>query len=188
VKAGKEKKRLWVVTELYRPEMTSTGYYLTQTAEGLTDEFEVKVLCGQPNYSARGVKAPPREFHKQVEIFRCKGTTLDKNVIPFRVLNMLTLGASVFYKALLNFRKGDYVLVVTTPPSLPFITAFASLWRGASYTLLIHDNYPEILIAADKTKPDSALVKFLNYCNRWLYKYARNIVVVGRDMFENFRT
>ena len=49
--------RLWIVTELYYPEETSTGYYLTRIAEGLADVADVKVLCGQPNYSARGTRA-----------------------------------------------------------------------------------------------------------------------------------
>lgn len=177
-------KTLWVVTELYYPEETSTGYYLTRVAEGLTDEFQVKVLCGQPNYSARGTKAPKTETHKRVEIFRAAGTTLDKNVIIFRLINMLTLGISVFFKALRHFRKGDRIMVVTTPPSLPFITAIAALFKGSSYILLIHDNYPEILIAANKTKENSLLVNILNHFNRWLYKYASKIIVCGRDMFE----
>ena len=99
------RKRLWVVSELYYPEETSTGYYLTKIAEGLTGSFEVKVLCGQPNYFKRGVRAPSRETHKDVDIYRCAGTTLDKNVIAFRLVNMLTLGMSVFFKALFNFKK-----------------------------------------------------------------------------------
>ena len=176
------RKTLWVVTELYYPEETSTGYYLTRIAEGLTDEYEVKVLCGQPNYSARGVRAAKREIHKRVEIFRSFGTTLDKNIIIFRLLNMLTLSLSIFWNALLQFKKGNQVLVVTTPPSLPFVTAIASLLRGTSYILLIHDNYPEILIAAGKTSAESSFVKTLNFFNRWLYKYASKIIVVGRDM------
>jgi glycosyltransferase involved in cell wall biosynthesis len=179
-----KKKRLWVVTELYYPEETSTGYYLTRIAEGLAGDFDVKVICGQPNYSARGAVAPKREVHNGVEIFRTFGTTLDKNVILFRLINMLTLGVSTFFKALSNFQKGDRVLVVTTPPSTPFITAVASLFRGAGHILLIHDNYPEILVAAEKTKENSFFVRTLNYCNRWLYKYASKIIVVGRDMKE----
>lgn len=179
-----KKKRLWVVTELYYPEETSTGYYLTRIAEGLAEDFDVKVICGQPNYSARGAVAPKREIHKGVEIFRTFGTTLDKNVILFRLINMLTLGFSTFFKAVANFRKGDRVLVVTTPPSTPFITGFATLLRGAGHILLIHDNYPEILVAAQKTREDSFFVKTLNYFNRWLYKYAAKIIVVGRDMKE----
>ena len=179
-----KKQRLWVISEPYYPEETSTGYYLTRIAEGLAGDFDVKVLCGQPNYSARGTVAPKREVHKGVEIFRAAGTTLDKNVIPFRLLNMLTLGLSVFVKALRHFRRGDRVLVVTTPPSMPFVIAMAALTKGASYTLLIHDNYPEILVATQKTKPNSLLVSVMSIANRWLYKSAAKIIVVGRDMQE----
>lgn len=177
-------EKLWVVTELYYPEETSTGYYLTRIAEELADCFDVKVLCGQPNYSGRGIRAPKREIHKNVEIFRGFGTTLDKNVILYRLINMLTLSFSIFLKSLLNFQKKDKVLVVTTPPTLPFIAAIAALTRGASYTLLIHDNYPEILIAVGKTTENSLLVKTVNYFNRRLYRNASKIIVVGRDMRE----
>lgn len=175
---------LWVLTEPYYPEETSTGYYLTRIAEGLADVFNVKVLCGQPNYSARSIDAPKHEIHKNVEIFRAAGTRLNKNVILLRLVNMATLGTSIFFKALLHFRAGDRILVVTTPPSLPFIAAVASLYRGASYALLIHDNYPEILVAAGKTHENSFLTKFMDFWNRWLYKYASKIIVVGRDMRE----
>ena len=178
------KDRLWVISELYYPEETSTGYYLTRIAEGLTDKFDVKAISGQPNYSARGTIAPKREKHKGVEIFRSTGTRLDKNVIVFRLINMLTLSASVFFNAVYRFAAGDRVLVVTNPPTIPFIVALASLFRGASYTLLIHDNYPEILIAVKKMRPGSFSATFLAYLNRWLYKYAAKIIVVGRDMEE----
>ena len=178
------KPRLWVVSELYYPEVTSTGYYLTQIAEGLTDTFDVKALCGQPNYSARGTRAPKREVRSGVEIFRAAGTTLNKNVIFFRLVNMLTLGFSTFFLSLRFFRKGDRVLVVTNPPTTPFVIAFSSLFRGAAYTLLIHDNYPEILVAAGKAGDKSLIVKFLGFWNRWLYKHAAGIIAVGRDMRE----
>lgn len=185
-KQGDNKKTppniLWVVSELYYPEMTSTGYYLTKIAEGLTDAFEVKVLCGQPNYSARGIRAPKKEFHKNVEIFRVFGTTLDKNIIIFKIINMLTLSLSMFFKALLKFRKDEDVLVVTTPPSMPFVIALASVLKKSRYTLLIHDIYPEMLIACGKTNENSLLVRLLNRANKLLYKRAKKIIVVGRDM------
>ena len=179
-----QRPTLWVISELYYPEETSTGYYLTRIAEGLTDKFDVKVISGQPNYSARGTIAPKQEEHKGVEIFRVAGTRLDKNVIAFRLINMVTLSTTVFMNALHRFAAGDRVLVVTNPPTMPFIVALASLFRGASYTLLIHDNYPEILIAAKKLREDSFVATLLAYFNRWLYKYAAKIIVVGRDMEE----
>lgn len=180
----KTRNRLWVISELYYPEETSTGYYLTRIAEGLTEKFDVKAIGGQPNYSARGVIAPKREVRNGVEIFRVAGTTLDKNIVLFRLINMVTLGISVFFTAERRFRAGDRVLVVTNPPTMPFVIAIASLIRGAAYTLLIHDNYPEILIAAGKVKEKSLVVSLSAYFNRWLYKYAAGIIVVGRDMFE----
>lgn len=173
---------LWVVSELYYPEETSTGYYMTRIAEGLTDAFTVKALCGQPNYSSRGTKAPKHEFRRDVEVFRAAGTTLNKNIILFRLINMMTLSLSTFLKGMIRFKSRDQVLVVTTPPSLPFVVALAALIKGATYTLVIHDNYPEILFAVGKMREDSAFATLLNFSNRWLYKHARKLIAVGRDM------
>lgn len=175
--------RLWIVTEVYYPEEISTGYYLTSIAEGLAAHREVKVLCGQPNYAARGTIAPKHEFRNGVEIVRAASTTLDKNVIFYRVINMLTLGASMFLKSLKHFRRGDHVMVVTAPPSLPFTTGLAALMRGAGYTLLLHDCYPEQLIALGTSKY-SLTVKAIDFANRWLFKHPSKIIVVGRDMKE----
>jgi len=179
------KERLWIVTELYYPELTSTGYYLTKIAEGLADIIDVKVICAQPNYLYKGITAPMNEVRNGVEIFRVYSTRLNKNIIPFKLINMTTLSFSVFFKSIFRgFTAGDRVLVVTTPPALPFIVAVATLFRGASYTLLIHDNYPEVLVATEKVSSDSILVKLMNFSNRWLYKHAARIIVVGRDMKE----
>lgn len=178
------KPTLWVVSEPYYPEETSTGYYLTGIAEGLAEDAQVKVLCAQPTYSKRGLRAAKHEFHNGVEIFRVASTTLDKNVIPFRIINMLTLGAATFFKSMRYFAKGDRVLVVTTPPSTPFMIALASLIKGVGYTLLIHDSYPDLLVAVGKTKPTSLFVRLMNHANRWLYKHSTKIIVVGRDMLE----
>ena len=180
----KDRPRLWVVTECYYPEVVSTGQYLTEIAEGLAGDFDVKVICGQPNYLSRGTKAKKHEIRNGVEIFRAWSTLFDKNVVINRVVNMLTLGVSMFFVSLRKFRKGDKVLVVTAPPNLPFSTAVASLSRGGSYTLLIHDLYPDQLVALDKLREGSIFRKLLDFGNRWLFKFANKIIVVGRDMSE----
>jgi len=174
--------RLWVISEVYYPEETSTGYYLTSIAEGLSGDFDVKVICGQPNYSARGIRAQKRELRNGVEIIRAAGTTLNRKLVLFRLVNMTTLGISVLWHGLRRFRRGDKVLVVTTPPNMPFIVGIASLMRGASYVLLIHDSYPEVLVAVGKAKPDSKVLKTIHFLNRWLFKHASKVIVVGRDM------
>lgn len=176
------KQRLWIISELYYPEETSTGYYLTRIAEGLSNDFEVRVISGQPNYSKRGTVAPKHETRNGVEIFRAAGTRFDKNVIFLRMINMATLGMSIFATAVRKFQRSDKVLVVTTPPNMPFIVAIASLFRGAAYTLLIHDNYPDMLVAVGKLRSNSLFVRIMDHFNRWLYKHTSKIIVVGRDM------
>src|SRR5690606_25676248 len=130
--AFNESRSVWVVTEVYYPEMISTGYYLTSVAEGVAQVFpKVGVICGQPNYAARGVKAPSHEIKDNVEIRRGFTTTLNKDVIPFRLVNMLVLGCSIFWHSIRRFKRGDTVLVVTAPPSLPYSTAIAALLKGS---------------------------------------------------------
>ena len=179
-----KKKKLWIITELYYPENNQTGYYMTRIGEGLTDVFDVKIICGQPNYSVRGTIAPKHEIHKDVEIFRVRGTTLDKNVLIFRLINMLTHGCSVFFNAILKIKKDDEVLTVSAPPSLPFLSALAAKIKGVEYSLIIQDKYPETIIAVKKAGSDSILIKLFNQLNQWLYSEAKKIIVVGRDMQE----
>lgn len=177
---------LWILTEVYFPEEISTGFYLTSIAEGLAASRNVKVLTGQPKHMSRGQRAAKREIRNGVEILRAWGTTLDKNVMIFRLINMFTIGVSIFLKSLRHFRKGDQILVVTAPPSLPVTTTLAALIKGASLTLLVQDSYPEILIAVGAVKRDSVFVRTVNFINRWVYKYASKIIVMGRDMNELF--
>ena len=125
---------------------------MTGIAEGLTEKYDVKVICGQPNYAARGIRAPKKDFHKKVEIFRVWSTTLNKNILPLRLVNMLTQGASMFIKSLLKFNKNEDVLVVSAPPTLPFVTALAAKIRRAEYILIIQDKYPETLAAVGKLR------------------------------------
>lgn len=174
------------MTEVYYPEEISTGYYLTSIAEGLASDLDVRVLCGQPKHMSRGLSAPRSEVRNGVEIYRASATTFNKNVMIYRLINMFTIGIAMFYNSLKRFRRGDKVLVVTAPPTMPVTTAFAALFRGASYTVLIQDSYPEILIATGKLGNNSLSVKVINFFNRWVYKYASKIIVMGRDMNELF--
>lgn len=176
-------KRLWVVSELYYPETTSTGYILTRLAEGFAAHGnKVSVLCSQPTYSARGKHAPARETRKGVSILRCPATTLNKNIIFFRLVNLLTITVSLFFVALWKFRRGDRILVVTNPPSLPYFIAFACALRGAHCILLIHDVYPTLLVAVGKFRASHWLVRGLDRLSRFLCRKVAHIVVLGRDM------
>jgi glycosyltransferase involved in cell wall biosynthesis len=177
-----KKQRVWVISELYYPELTSTGYFLTGIAEGLVGDYDVSVLCGQPSYWARGVRAPSREMCNRVDVQRCRATTLDKNKLLGKIINLITISLSIFLAALFRFRRGDIIIVVTNPPLLPYLTALACWVRGARLILLVHDVYPEILTRLGILKPQSILLRLLNRASVWLYQSTDRILVLGRDM------
>jgi len=175
--------KLWIVSELYYPEVTSTGYILTEIAEGLAASgLAVSVLCSQPSYSVRGMRASAKENRNKVVIHRSWGTTLDKDIFFFRLINLVTITASLFVNVLWRLKRFDSVLVVTNPPSLPFFVAFACWLRRANCVLLIHDVYPELLVAVGKLRSTSLLVRLLNKLNKVLYTSVNHIIVIGRDM------
>jgi len=175
-------QRVWVVSELYYPELTSTGYFLTGIAEGLAETYDVSVLCGQPSYWARGERAASRETRNGVDVQRCWATTLDKNKMLFKLINLITISLSIFLAALIRVRRNDVLIAVTNPPPLPYLAALACRIRGARFVVLVHDVYPEVLTRLGVLKPGSVFVKLLDRASRRLYEGADRIVVVGRDM------
>ena len=174
--------RVWVISELYYPEETSTGAFLTQTAEGLAGRFPVKVLCSQPTYGARGLRAPVNEVRNGVKVHRCWGTTFNKDILPLRMLNMFTIALSIMLNAIGRLRAGDCVLVVTNPPLLPLVVALACFIRRAKCILIIHDVYPDVLIATGVFSNGSFLARLIAHVMRTLYRRMDRIVVLGRDM------
>lgn len=175
---------LWIISELYYPEETSTGYFLTNIAEGLAKHCRVNVLCSQPTYSERGMRAPVQERHNGVSIRRCSGTTLNKDYLPLRLVNLVTITLSVFIAALCRLGRGDKVIVVTNPPLLPVAVSLACCVKGAQGLLLVHDVYPEVLVAAGLAREDGVVTGLLRWAARHLYQSFRAVVVIGRDMKE----
>jgi glycosyltransferase involved in cell wall biosynthesis len=175
-------QHIWIASELYYPELTSTGYFLTSIAESLASVYDVSVLCGQPSYWAKGFRAPSHESLNGVDVRRCWATTFDKNELLFRIINLITISASTFWTALIHLRRRDIVIVVTNPPLLPYLIVLACRLRGARFVLLIHDVYPEIFIRLGILTSQSIPVRLLDIASRWLYNSADRIIVLGRDM------
>lgn len=182
----KAASKLWLVSEVYYPEEISTGYYLTSIAEGIAKNHPVSVLTGQPKHMARGLRAPKNEKRNGVDIVRVWCTTFDKNYFVLRLVNMFTVGVSMFLRSVALFKPGDKILVCTAPPSLPFTTTAAALLKGSSVTVLVQDSYPEILEAVGTIKRGGIISKIVHMVNRWVFKYSSGIVVMGRDMAELF--
>lgn len=178
------RRRLWVASELYYPEETSTGYFLTAIAEGLTGSYEVRAIAGRPAYDKLGIAVAQRERHHGVDIHRLPGVHGGKDRLIRRGFNLVVFAAAAFLFALRHFRRGDFALVVTNPPALPFAIYAAAKLRGAKTILLVHDVYPEILAATKFLTRTSWLYRLLDSAFAGLLRRCDRVVVLGRDMRE----
>ncbi len=175
--------KILVVTELYYPEQNATGHFLTGIAEALVDEDgSVSVLCAQPSYNQRGIRAPWGEEHHGVSIRRCWSTTCDPKKIWGRLLNFATTSLSIGWRALFSIKRDDKVLVVTNPPLLPFLIRLVCWLKGAKFVLLVHDVYPDVFVPLGLLKPTHPLYRLMSWLNGKLYASSHAVVTLGRDM------
>jgi glycosyltransferase involved in cell wall biosynthesis len=157
---------------------------MTGIAESLARVFPVRVLCVQPTYTRRGATAPRQETCNGVHIRRCRSTTFDKNKLVPRLVNIVTISASLALEAMRLVRRGDLALVVTNPPVLPLLIQIACLLKGARCVVRIDDIYSEMMVASGMMRKNSFRYRLMARCSRWLYRRAARIIVLGRDMKE----
>jgi len=171
--------RVWVASELYYPDEQATGVFMTKIAEGLAARgMTVKALAAHPHTG-------PVASHERlngVEVFRCWSTRFSKNNLPGRLLNVLTGNITMLLAALRRIQHGDMVLVVTNPPTLPFVIMLACLLKRAKCIVRVDDVYPDVLHACDVYSNQSVIYKVFDNLMSWLLKRADAMVVLGRDM------
>ena len=176
--SGKNKKKLWIISELFYPSETSTGYILTRLALWLTKDFDINVmtkfykkLC-QDNY----------EEYKGIKIFRYSSPFFDSAVIIFRIIEAIRFCIAVFIGNIRKISRDDLVLCVTNPPFLPHLIRLVAFIKRAKLIVLVHDVYPDLLVAVRVMKTASILYKLWSYLNYLLYKTARLTIVLSSDM------
>ena len=172
---------LWVATEIYHPEKTSTGFLMTKLAEGLAVSGRVGVLCAQPSYELRGEEAPARERVNDVDIVRVSHPRFNRASLLGRAMNVAAVTPRLFFAALRAFRRGDVAIVVTNPPLLPFAIYLAAKLRGVRVALVVHDVYPEAAIMAGVLETKGLPARLWRAANNWLFRRMDRIIVLGRD-------
>lgn len=177
-----QKSKILVLSEIFFPEFTSTGYFLTKIAEGLSDNYVVQSVTGPISSDSQIADVFDEEKINRIKIHRCRGTEFDKNWFPGRVVNGITRSLSIFFKAFLLCDRQDIIFVVTNPPLLPFFALLLAWLKGCKVVLLVHDVYPEALIASGLIKKDSLPSTIIQMTNTFLCRNADKIVTIGRDM------
>lgn len=174
-------KILWIVTELFPPDETSTSYILGEIANAMTRKYTVKVICGPEIYDTRKKLDENNKFQldSSIEVFRADGTGLDKNTTKGKATNFLMMSMRMIKLVKAHVQSGDKVLMVTNPAPLVVLMSRLKRSRGFELNILVHDVFPE------NTKPAGLKLPaygFFKYIFDKAYLRADQLIALGRDM------
>ena len=186
-----EKKKLLIYAHYYYPDVASTGQILQELAEGLTDSFEITVICTVPSYTG---KIPPEYREKKFYFEQINGVNVVRVPVPefskenklSRIKNILAYygGAKKATRAL---GKQDYVFTISQPPVLGgLLGVYGKKKCKAKLIYNVQDFNPEQIMAV-KYAGNKLLLSLLMSLDKRTCRKADKIVVVGRDMAETLQ-
>lgn len=107
---------------------------------------------------------------------------------PFkRLLTFLLFTLQVFLKLLFRRKRNIRLILVTTPPFLPFIGIFFHKLFGVPFDLIVYDLYPDVFINFGIFKKDLWVIRLWNRLNISLYKRATKVFTISHFMAEQIK-
>jgi colanic acid biosynthesis glycosyl transferase WcaI len=170
-----------LVSQVFYPNTCATSTLLTELSLKLQDENnKVTVICGFPN----GIEHQTVESYENfngIEIYRCGIKLNSKSGLLQRTFSYLFYLIHAAWK-LFFLKEKDKIIGVTNPPFLSILLMIVSAITSCKYYFVIHDVYPEGLVAVGKLKEESLVTKIWRQLNRYSYHSAIKLIVLGRDM------
>ncbi len=167
-----------IVSEYVDDRQNSTGFYWDKFIKLLFEEFsEIKVISTKKSISLfRGPKsikliAVPSFEEKKT------GPWLKRLV---KILNSIFL----FTYCAIYLKKRDILFCGTNPNMLFLLLGLLKTIKGYKCVTLVHDVFPENMIAAKILKNNSTFYKFLRYISNFSLSKSEEIICIGRDMVE----
>jgi hypothetical protein len=181
-------KKLWIITELFPPDETSTSYILGEIANACTKEYDVSVICGPEIYDSRKVldKAHPFVLDPAIKIYRAEGLGIDKNTTIGKIRSFLAMSRRLYKLAKQKIQEGDKVLLVTNPAPLVLLMSRLRNRREFELNILVHDVFPENTIPAGLHIPGPVYASVKRLFDK-AYSRADRLIALGRDMAEVLR-
>lgn len=182
------KKKLLMYTNYFYPEVATTGQILTELAEGLTDTFDVTVICEIPSYAqAIDEKYKTKRFYfeeyKGMKVIRVRVPEVNKQCKVSRVKYIL----SYFFNCIgATFKAGkfDLVFTVTQPPILGgLLGVIGKMATRGKLMYQIMDFNPEQTIAVNYAG-NRMVLRAMMWFDKLSCRTSDVVVTLGRDMQE----
>lgn len=182
------KKSLLMYTNYFYPEVATTGQILTELAEGLSETFDVTVVCEVPSYAMPledKYKTQKYYFeeYKGLKVVRVRVPEVNKQSKKSRIKYIL----SYFFNCIGATRKlgkFDLVFTVTQPPVLGGILGvIGKRITGGKLMYQIMDFNPEQTIAV-KYAGNKLILNAMMWWDKRSCRKSDIVVTLGRDMQE----
>lgn len=186
------KRKLVIYAHYYAPDVASTGQILQDMAEGMTDVFDVTVICTVPSYTGKiSQEYAENKFYNEqingVKVIRVPVPDFSKTSKISRIKNLFSyyFGAK---KATRLVGEQDYIFTISQPPILGGMLGvyakrkiLSSNGTSPMFVYCIQDFNPEQIIATGyvKLKP---LLRIARWIDKRSCKKSDLIVTVGRDL------
>ncbi len=182
--SNKKQFALRIVSQLFYPEMVSSGQALTELAEELTSYgLKIKVIAAQPTILENSKVVAKRIDYKGIHIVRTWSTRFPKLSFIGKFINLITFFITASFDILINDRKVP-LLLVTNPPYMSMIGWLNNVLYGTKYGVLLFDIMPEQAELLNIVKPGGFIAKLWRKINKLCYIRASYAVVLSKDMFE----
>lgn len=87
-----------------------------------------------------------------------------------------------YFFYLLFCRKPSHIIVVSNPPTAPFVTALLAGIRGIPFYVVLFDLYPEALQQAGLSSETGWIFRRWQSVNRWTFAKARGLITLSESM------
>lgn len=178
------KQTLWIISELFPPEETSTGYIMGEIANAMTAKYDVKVIAGPEVYDKNKKADSNNKFRldESIEVTHVAAVHEDKSSKLSRIKKFLLMSWRLYKVAKKNIKRGDHVLMVTNPFPLIVLMGHLRRHRDFKLSMLVHDVTPEGLYT-DIHIPGAIYPTVERVFNK-AYTSTDLLISIGRDMSE----
>lgn len=188
------RKRILFYAHYYAPDVASTGQILQDLAEGISDEFDVTVICTVPSYigTIEG-KYKEKEFFTEeinnVKVLRVPVPEFDKTSKKSRIKNLLAylLGAR---RATMMVGNQDFVFTISQPPIMGgMLGVFGKKkirtedGKKPKLVYCVQDYNPEQIEATGYFK-NKAIIDVMRWLDKRSCRKSDLVITVGRDLVE----
>jgi len=142
---------------------------------------DIHVYCGYPNDPVLFEGCVKHDTYAGLRITRCGWKLSGKKSLWVRALVYFSFLIEILFRLLFSSR-GRLNFGVTNPPFIVWGLWLVRKLKGTPYVFMLLDIHPEGIIAEGMLKANGVPARIWRALNRWAYRSARQLVILGRDM------